>query len=765
MRARPLLALVSALPMLAAAVTARADEPTPGFPEAVLQWDVQKGETCEDIAKALYGDAHQAHLAMRYNRIACTRGAPLKPGTTLVMPAKVTTVPSAVLTSMVPAVRAKPPGASWGDAAPGMALSTNSNVNTMDKASASIHFVDRTRVFLSENTLVVIFGTASQSAVSRAIPPAVEVDAGEIRAALSALRGDSAEVSVPGGGRISAASKDTVVQRKGERTTVAVFDGKARVTNGGKAVDVPSSFGTRFVGKSAPIPPRPLPAAPEWKDAPSGVLFATSGAAQLEAAWKPVPNAKAYRVELATDAAFDALVTRQEVPSDTLAFRAVGLGVGRYFLRVRAIDGEDFLGIASVPRETSVVETVSAPGISLSEDGLTLSPYSPLALRSPPDTQVAIDHGPFVPSPDRIDLSQLRPATVTLRSAGAETTLALHYRLPEAVIDARGQADGSGLVKVELRQLDAEGLEAVAPSLRIRRAGSEEAEQLSLARDPATRGGFIASVPHRQDVVHIEVVDGFGASLGGRDGFEPSPTADAKRRAPRREDAPPRIGVVAAPFAPNPFGAEWSSPTATNAASSSFSLERPFARGRTNVQGRFQASGSLGPVGIDGALFTNDTTTSKASHESAWLGARVRVLRVSGARLEIAPFGRLGAGAGSQPVLGAAGLAVGGVAGRVSWLTDVAFSFRPETRPYVPSLAAGVTYQIGEYLRPFAEADVSGAKVGSDTKPAGGVSLGVEGGHVLFGAASARIAPIYASTGAVAAGMSGMLAIGVRGEP
>ena len=81
------LGLVLAFTSSAMESRAFADDATPGFPEPVIQWDVQKGETCEDIAKTLYGDALEAHLVMRYNHVACTRGAPLKAGQSLVMPA------------------------------------------------------------------------------------------------------------------------------------------------------------------------------------------------------------------------------------------------------------------------------------------------------------------------------------------------------------------------------------------------------------------------------------------------------------------------------------------------------------------------------------------------------------------------------------------------------------------------------------------------------------------------------------------------------
>ena len=75
---------------------------------------------------------------------------------------------------MRPDVRVRPGGGSWSPAAPGAPLYTNYNVNTLDKARADIEFIDRTRIFLASNTLVVIYGTANRTRVSKTPPPAVE---------------------------------------------------------------------------------------------------------------------------------------------------------------------------------------------------------------------------------------------------------------------------------------------------------------------------------------------------------------------------------------------------------------------------------------------------------------------------------------------------------------------------------------------------------------------------------------------------------------
>lgn len=100
-----------------AAVPAQGDPAaTAGYPEPVVQWGVQKDETCEDIAKAVYGSAKHATLVLRYNRVDCTRGKKLKEGQTLVLPASVTSLPTARLKSLNPDVKARPSGGSWGPA-------------------------------------------------------------------------------------------------------------------------------------------------------------------------------------------------------------------------------------------------------------------------------------------------------------------------------------------------------------------------------------------------------------------------------------------------------------------------------------------------------------------------------------------------------------------------------------------------------------------------------------------------------------------------
>ena len=409
------------------------------YPEPVVQWGVQEGETCEDIAIAVYGSARHTPLLSRYNAIVCTRGAPLRRGMTLVLPARVTQVAPAQIGAMVPSVDARPPGGSWSSAFPGTQLVNNSSVQTQSSGRASIQFLDRSKIFLSENTLVIVFGTASESAIAKQAPPKIEVDQGEVRAMMSALRNEPVELAMRGGGTVQATSREAVIERKGQRSTIAVFDGSARVENQGKRVDVPKNFGTRFVGKQAPIPPRPLPAAPTWKTAAEPIVILSSADDAWTTQWVSSIAAKAHRVELSRDADFASIDLRQEVPGNVDSLVARKIPAGDYFLRVRSIDNDDFLGIAAEPRRTTVIRAAAETGtFSLSGGALSVTPDAVIAFDAPPGTTISIDGAAATAIPAKLDFGKTKPQKMQIAGAAGRIDLVVSY--PAAVAPAEGPA-------------------------------------------------------------------------------------------------------------------------------------------------------------------------------------------------------------------------------------------------------------------------------------------------------------------------------------
>lgn len=742
---------------------------TPGFPEPVVQWGVQKGETCDDIARALYGSPRWAVLLQRYNHVACKTGVPLREGLTLVLPEKPTTLPDAKLRSMNPDVRARAGGGSWSPAAPGMPLYSNYNVNTLDRGRADVEFIDRTRVFLAPNTLVVIYGTASQTRVSKTPPAAVEVEAGEVKTGLAALRGDAVEVAIKGGGRVSAASRDTVVQRKGERTTVAVFDGKAGVTNGGHAVVVPKNHGTRFVGSAPPIPPRPLPPAPSWADSANAVQLAPGGAGTLTARWNPVASAVSYRVEVARDPEMHDLVVREEVPASITAFRGEKLPQGMYYLAVRAIDKEEYLGVASDLRAVRLVaaEVESGRG-KLTADEVEANPYGVLKLGGAKDLEASIDGGPFGPVPAEIDLRRRAPRSLRLRPLGSDggTVIGVRYTKPVAKIEAAPTQDGAVVtVRVQLTGFDGVDIGArVRPAGRARIGGATQSFALSAGADGAYAGTFNPGSPP-PDKVRIDVIDDRGAVLGTTE-WTPPARAAVNAPAPRV----PQIGAYAPLWQLSPSAdVIWSAPTPPDGAVVGVGMGHG-AQGWT-FQGQVRASGSVGPVGLDAAIRT-DTTDGQTSDGSAWLGVRVRALRLGDARFEMAPalragfpIGSLGAPARVEP-----SLAFGGAVGRFTWLADIGARVRlaadtnaTGTPPAQGFLLAGGTVDFLRWLRATAVIDAHLlAQDGGKKEVLGGFGAGVEIGTSVYGGLGLHLAPW---TDAQMGPVSAQLTLGFRRAP
>ncbi|WP_437280513.1 FecR domain-containing protein [Sorangium sp. So ce375] len=761
-----------------------AREPTPGYPEAVIQWGVQRGETCDDIAAVVYGSPKHAALIQRYNRVACGPGTTLAEGLTLVLPAEVTSIPDAKIRSMRPDVRARPSGGAWSPAAPGMPLLTNSSVNTLDEGRADIEFVDRTRVLLAPNTLVVIYGTASRARVSKTPPAAVELADGEVKAALAALRGQSVEVETSGGGRVSAASRDTVVQRRGERTTVAVFDGKAGVTSGGLSVVVPKDHGTRFVGKSPPARPRPLPPPPEWATADAArIALAPEGLGLLSASWKPAPGAAGYRVEVARDAEFNDLIAREEVKPDIVSFRAEKMPAGAYFLRVRVIDREEYLGVGAV-RTFHLVAARAAGGVVPAAQEITANPYGIVELTPSAALELSLDDGPFGPVPERIDLLQRAPRALRLRERGsaapeAVTSLPVRYTKVGAAIRAAGAATPSGLAiqaRVELEGLaGVDVARRVAPRLFAHLPGGVRAVELAgvegggalTARIPLPREAVRPGEPLR---VRLDVADSRGGVLGTSDAELPAaPAAHAAASRP----APPAAPVLGAylPLLPMSGVADvlWLAPTPPSVAAVGAAATR--SGGGWVAAGQVRASGAVGPLGLDVALRSNPAGDGVGVGSTGWFGARLRALRLGRSELELGPTLRLGVpmADGSPPVRVEPGVALGGAVGRLTWVVDTGARIRlsgdgagsgdgaaggdgagsgaagggePATPAVQGFLLAGATADPVPWLRLHGALDLHLVHRESRADEVlGALSAGAEAGGALFGALSVRVSP------------------------
>lgn len=745
-------AIVSALLIHASGI--RAEPATPGYPEPILQWTVQPGETCRAIAEALYGNARHALVVGRYESVDCTK--PLAEGRTLVVPATITDLPTARLRGLHPEVRERPAGGAWNRAAPGMSLFQNHSVNTLDDARADILFSDRTRVYLAEHTLVVIYGSAASTRVTKTRPVHVELDEGEVQAGLAALRGDSARVGVRGGAEVSARSRDTVVRKKKVRSTVSVFDGDAAVSSGGKLQAVQERFGTSFVERAAPTLPRPLPPAPNWSGATTPVVLVPVEGGTILASWSAIPDAATYRIELARDADFTDLLLRQEVPGTVLSFRAEHMPAGSYFLRVRGIDHEDFLGIASTNRAITLVASNLA-AVALGPNTLELHPYAELVLAPMPGLELSIDSGPFFPVPKTLDVERLRPTRLALR--GGVTDQPVEYRVSYRRVAAHIETatepnDGALRVVVEL-----EGFDGVDVALRVkpRLRVSVSGQQLEAALLPDSRSRVLAArvvPPSGEGPVRFDVLDSRDRVLGSSvldrpHSVEPGP--------PKREP-----GVTAPPIAPSlATDVAWWSPGSDRTAALSVVAGAEDSEARAQVHAR--ASTGLDDFAVDVRLASGDLAKKGAADDAAWLGFRWRA--ATAGDIELGPSARasIPTDEDGSPARGELGFAVGARYAGWSWLANAGGrGLVRESNQTAPDgqgfFLAGASVNAADWVSAYGLLDAHGLVRGDVVDPRGGFTLGLELDTPLFAGASVRVSPWDEDGGHA----SGQLAFGLR---
>jgi len=741
--ARALL-VASVLPLTTA--TAYAASSSSSYPEPVVHWVVQKGESCAGISDSLYGSPQHTALLHRYNSVDCA-AAQLPEGTTLVVPASITSLPDARLKSMSPAVRARSSGGGWSPVQAGAPLFKGHNVNTLETGRADIEFVDRTRVFLAENTLVVLYGTAANTAVKKNVRQTVELEQGEVKAGLAALRGDAARVGVQGGGDVQAASRETVVQRKGDRTTVAVFDGTAAVRNGGAKVDVPTNHGTRFVGALPPVPPRPLPPAPIWE--PGGVpslVIAPPEGATLSAGWQAVDKARAYRFEIARDEAFRDLIAREEIPSNVRSFRAEKIPAGTWHVSVRAIDQEDYLGIAATRRSVQVVTAVVREGLgSIKPDGLEVTPYTVLSLASESTAlRIGLDGAEPGPAPAAIDFGKVHPTSIRVQSAGAEVTIPVTWRKVTATIEGTiERSSGRARLRATIKGLEGIDLDkSVHPVWRVHLPSGSQRIAASVAPDGSLTGS-LTGAPGLGFLI-AELVDGSG-NLLGRSEIDAPPAALPPPAAPI-----PTVGIVAPPL---PISTSTDvllySPTAPTAFAVTTSADR--VGGEYGIQGMARAMAGLGRFGLEASMATRSTADGAIADESAWFGARIRTYRADKGAFEHAfalraslPASYSAPGARLEP-----SSAIGGVHGRATWLLNAGARIRlsdSAERTATPSaqgfLLAAATWSIHPVARLYAMVDTHLLpKVDEGLRARGGASFGIEAGTLVFGGFGMRVSP------------------------
>lgn len=501
----------------------------------LVDYVVQEGDTCEKIARKVYGSSKHLKQLHTHNKLGPLPHR-LKAGTVLKVPQTADGTPARIPPADGPpadrpvadapaadtpaagrpipdAPPAAPPAK---PAAPDATLTFLRNevdaftpeqhpgqpdepllrghrVNTHAASSAEITFADTSRIQLGEQSLIIILGGTSTR--SRTRPEDTTLVTGSLRAHLGALAGKprplalqtpSAQVALePGEAQVAVDAEQT--------TRLSVHRGRARLSARSRSVDVPEQHGSKAPRGKPPTPPRPLPAAPIWTTPPPTYVLQQEPAPVIAvyAAGTGLPGAPppaGWHVQVARDERFNDLVVDTRAPLEVTRLE-LRVPPGRYHTRVTAIDDDQFEGGPgqAAPVTIAGVETVPAgPG---QRAQLVVSPGSFCALGEGPLTEV---RGPIALSPGRAhtlrcaaDASGAGATTLEIPRAVAGAPLAVARQEPlQRVGD-----DAVALVRVSLR--DAAG--APLPDLALD-ASADPGVQLGALAPDGEPGSFSVRV-------------------------------------------------------------------------------------------------------------------------------------------------------------------------------------------------------------------------------------------------------------------------------
>lgn len=221
-----------------------------------------------------------------------------------------------------------------------MPLRRRFEVRTVEEAAGEITFVDASRLYLGNDSLVMIYDDPE---ASRAKPRLADVrlEEGSLFARLAKNDKPLAVNSPAGAHSLSTKSARVEYRKKKKASTVAVYEGSASVRSSGKEVAVQEGWGTRVKVGLPPEPPSPLLPPPEWRG--NDVLFAI-GSSTVALAWAAPTGTASVSVEIGATADKDMArpLRAWRVPGDGLAIN--GSPVGAYHARLSSIDVRGLIG-------------------------------------------------------------------------------------------------------------------------------------------------------------------------------------------------------------------------------------------------------------------------------------------------------------------------------------------------------------------------------------------------------------------------------------
>ena len=289
----------------------------------------------------------------------------------------------ALVTDISNHVEGQPTPLDWTDAQPQDLLRARDGVKTGEQSSAGLEFADKTRLVVTEESIVFIGDEeTAPEAVDRT---QIEIVVGQADLESSSdVTADSSQFEIVLGDATATptASEDDALQTRARRVEsggaqLMVYRGESELASAGTTVKVATGMGSSVPEGEAPKPPEKLLPAPADLDPAAGAGLATP---RPEFNWAPVADARDYTLEVCRDPHCGALVERIVELSEP-SWQPAGLPVEKLYWRVTAVSTSGLDGYPSeaVPFEIlSAVADTEAPTVQISFTGPQLAPRSGL---------------------------------------------------------------------------------------------------------------------------------------------------------------------------------------------------------------------------------------------------------------------------------------------------------------------------------------------------------------------------------------------------
>jgi hypothetical protein len=255
----------------------------------------------------------------------------------------------------------------WQSAQEGNLLYDRDAVQTFNRSAAEIEFDEATKLSMGPNSLVIIKRLA-QNSESRSKRSFMVLVDGELRGMLAESGQDSVylEIDTPGARLLAQRQAGTsgpvdfkISVNPDKSSTIAVYQGSAKISAQGQSVIVNANQSTVVALKQAPLNPSDLPGKVQLKS-PAGTrrYYYRDLPTKIRFAWQVQPNATGYHFILARDPYFRDIVTDDQFSEPR--FSHGNLKQGTYYWRVSAMH-QTIEGLFSEDRSFRVLQDQTPP--------------------------------------------------------------------------------------------------------------------------------------------------------------------------------------------------------------------------------------------------------------------------------------------------------------------------------------------------------------------------------------------------------------------